>query len=149
MLAGERYPQIHLGENDVESDGIGLSFLARHLVTLDFPKRTMYLKRTSVWPLECEGGITEKALQFLKDLRDMGQLPGWTKGERGQVGIQRPTNGRPENYPVSRTFSTTKKGDRSQYHYTVVQLAKDGGWKLERAWRTDEKDRTVETYAVP
>jgi hypothetical protein len=30
---------------------LGLSFLARHLVTLDFPKRTMYLKRVSVGPL--------------------------------------------------------------------------------------------------
>lgn len=30
---------------------IGLSFLARHLVTFDFPKRTMYLKQTSIGPL--------------------------------------------------------------------------------------------------
>jgi hypothetical protein len=29
---------------------IGLRFLARHLVTLNFPKRTMYLKQTSVGP---------------------------------------------------------------------------------------------------
>jgi aspartyl protease len=32
-------------------NNIGLRFLARHLVTLDFPQRTMYLKRTSVGPL--------------------------------------------------------------------------------------------------
>ncbi len=30
---------------------IGLSFLARHLVTFDFPDRTMYLKQTSIGPL--------------------------------------------------------------------------------------------------
>ena len=30
---------------------IGLGFLARHLVTLDFPNQTMYLKQTSVGPL--------------------------------------------------------------------------------------------------
>jgi len=30
---------------------IGLQFLARHLVTFNFPKRVMYLKRTSVGPL--------------------------------------------------------------------------------------------------
>ena len=32
-------------------NAIGLRFLARHLVTFDFPKRTMYLKRVSVGPL--------------------------------------------------------------------------------------------------
>jgi hypothetical protein len=30
---------------------LGLRFLARHLVTLDFPGRTMYLKQTSIGPL--------------------------------------------------------------------------------------------------
>jgi hypothetical protein len=30
---------------------IGLRFLARHLVTFDFPNRTMYLKQTSIGPL--------------------------------------------------------------------------------------------------
>lgn len=30
---------------------LGLRFLARHLVTLDFPKQTLYLKQTSVYPL--------------------------------------------------------------------------------------------------
>ena len=35
----------------MESDGIGLRFLARHLVTLDFPKHTMYLQRQSIGPL--------------------------------------------------------------------------------------------------
>ena len=34
---------------------IGLRFLARHLVTLNFPKRMMYLKRVSAGPLADEG----------------------------------------------------------------------------------------------
>ena len=33
---------------------LGLRFLARHLVTFDFPKRTMYLKQTSIGPLSLE-----------------------------------------------------------------------------------------------
>lgn len=33
---------------------LGLSFLARHLVTLNFPQKTMYLKQTSVGPLKGE-----------------------------------------------------------------------------------------------
>ncbi len=51
MFGGETYPFVSMREQDVESDGIGLRFLARHLVTLDFPKRAMYLQRQSIGPL--------------------------------------------------------------------------------------------------
>jgi NPCBM/NEW2 domain len=54
-FAGEKYPLVLLDCNDVESDGIGLRFLARHLVTLDFPDHTMYLRRQSVGPLPLPG----------------------------------------------------------------------------------------------
>ena len=47
IFGGEIYHQISLRVQDVESDGIGLNFLARHLVTLDFPKQTLYLRQTS------------------------------------------------------------------------------------------------------
>ncbi len=46
---------------------IGLQFLARHLVTFNFPKRMMYLKRTSVGPLLDEGGSTNAAPSIGRD----------------------------------------------------------------------------------
>ncbi|MBU6400252.1 MAG: aspartyl protease family protein [Verrucomicrobia bacterium] len=54
-VGGESYSAIGLGEIGVAGPMhragvkgvIGLHFLARHLVTLDFPKRTLYLKRTT------------------------------------------------------------------------------------------------------
>jgi hypothetical protein len=51
MFGGEKYPFVSVHRADVESDGIGIHFLARHLVTLDFPQRTMYLLRQSAGPL--------------------------------------------------------------------------------------------------
>ncbi len=48
---GEQYPLVSVERQDVESDGIGLRFLARHLVTLDFPNHTLYLQRQSIGPL--------------------------------------------------------------------------------------------------
>ncbi len=51
FFGGEKYPFLSLRQQKVESDGIGLRFLARHLVTLDFPKRMMYLQRQSTGPL--------------------------------------------------------------------------------------------------
>ena len=50
VFAGETYPDLHITGNN-EDNTIGLRFLARHLVTFDFPKRKMYLKRVSVGPL--------------------------------------------------------------------------------------------------
>ena len=35
----------------IQINSLGLRFLARHLVTFDFPNETMYLKRTSIGPL--------------------------------------------------------------------------------------------------
>lgn len=51
MFDGEKYPLFDLGVEDVESDGIGIDFLARHLVTLDFPNHTLYLRSQSIGPL--------------------------------------------------------------------------------------------------
>ncbi len=51
LFDGTQYPAISLGAANVEADGIGIRFLAGHLVTLDFPKRNLYLKLQSVTPL--------------------------------------------------------------------------------------------------
>ncbi|MGH7950509.1 MAG: aspartyl protease family protein [Limisphaerales bacterium] len=48
---GETYTNIAVGHGE-NANIIGLKFLARHLVTLGFPQRTMYLKQTSVGPLK-------------------------------------------------------------------------------------------------
>jgi len=50
VFGGETYPDLRLWESS-GGNTIGLRFLARHLVTLNFPKRIMYLKRTSIGPL--------------------------------------------------------------------------------------------------
>ena len=51
LFDGTQYPALSLGVANVESDGIGIRFLARHLVTLDFPRRKLYLKLQSLPPL--------------------------------------------------------------------------------------------------
>jgi len=48
---GERYSNIQVAPVGHENV-LGLRFLARHLVTLDFPNQKMYLKQTSVAPLK-------------------------------------------------------------------------------------------------
>lgn len=51
MFGGEKYPSVAVQMKNVESDGIGLRLLSRNLVTFDFPKHTLYLRRQSARPL--------------------------------------------------------------------------------------------------
>jgi hypothetical protein len=92
VWGGVTYPDIWLDrldakamvrdETNIRYNGIGLHFLARHLVTLDFPKRTLYLKRTGRLPLvdkdaERRYRATGKsAWIFLHHLKKKSQLPG-------------------------------------------------------------------------
>ena len=59
---GNIYSNITIGKAPSDSPSwIGLRFLARHLVTLNFPKGVIYLKRTSIGPLIKENtNATEK-----------------------------------------------------------------------------------------
>jgi hypothetical protein len=141
-FGGETYPQVSLRVEDVESDGLGLAFLARHLVTLDFPKQTLYLKRTSIGPLADEG--VGAAMNFLKNLKEKGRLPGWSKDENGNA-----IGANIDFAFTSATVEVLKDDDSSIYHYQVTRASEEGPWKLQKAWRTDQTGRTLEEYPVP
>lgn len=134
---------------------IGLRFLARHLVTLDFPQRSLYLKQTSSGPLEgdrfVETQATAKAAadsaeDFLQGLKRAGRLLGWTKDEKG-------TSHATlrfcyfQAYPIAATFDI-QKNPSAVYHYALRQEAKDAPWVLQKAWQTDENGRVIETFDI-
>jgi hypothetical protein len=87
FLDGDSYPDLYLSESGFGFNGIGLHFLARHLVTFDFPRRTMYLKRTSVGPLV--DGDNDSAVNFLTILKPKNQSPAWSKDDNGQPPISK------------------------------------------------------------
>jgi hypothetical protein len=78
-------------------------------------------------------------LEFLHQLKAEGQLPGWAKDEHGTMSM-------PESNGNSVTFTIIKKTESSLYHYTVSRTSKDGPWKLQKAWRTDQNGHTIEEY---
>jgi len=142
MFGGEKYPFVSLQEQDFPSDAIALRFLARHLVTLDFPGHTLYLKRTGIRPLADENTAT--AVNYLKDLKRKGRLPGWSMDENDKP------NGVKMNFASnSATVEARKNDDTSVYHYQVARASEEGPWKLQKAWRTDQTGRTLEKYPVP
>ena len=140
VLGEETYPEMDLSEIG-DSNGIGLSFLARHLVTFDFPNRTMYLKRTSEGPLKPE--CFEAARGCLQNLLNKGRLPGWSKDSSGEF-----VTAQCDPSLTCFIIKMRKNGDISNYYYEVVQAGKRSRWKLQKAWRTDESNRTIEQYPV-
>ncbi|MGO8766967.1 MAG: hypothetical protein ACLQSR_17760 [Limisphaerales bacterium] len=104
LWAGNTYTNLVILEG--RPNLIGLMFMARHLVTFDFPRRVMYLKQTSVGPLVDEN--LDAAKGFLHNLKEKGQLLGWSKDAKGEVSVE----------PASNAFIFTirRDGDSFIYH---------------------------------
>jgi hypothetical protein len=150
LFEGEKYALVSLDENNVESDGIGLRFLARHLVTLDFPKQTMYLKRACDLPPDYDNTLLKSVWKTLIAMAKQGQLPGFSKQEHGTM-VKYDFD--PAAYPYvdySVTLDTRKMGDSSTiFSYLFSHKSKDGPWKLQKVWRTDQSGHRIEEYNSP
>jgi len=161
VLGGETYPEAVLKKTDeksilrndagIEINGIGLHLLSRDLVTLDFPNQTMYLKRTSTFPLvereveaECNR-VANSASKVLYSLKRKGRLPGWSIKDK----VAGKTMDFHVQLPDSSTCDVVKVGDSTIYHYQQNRTSKNSPWKLEKAWRTDKNSHTIEEYPVP
>jgi hypothetical protein len=138
VLDGDSYPDIYLSKSGWGFNGIGLHFLGRHLVTFDFPTRTMYLKRTSVGPLVDEDSVA--AVNFLRNLKLKGQLPGWSKNDQGRIYVETPL--------FSGTVDAIKDGGQYTYHFAVVRASKEADWELQRAWQTDASGQIKAEYPI-
>lgn len=155
QLGGEIYPEVWLAKGkpwetgEPEHNGIGIHFLARHLVTLDFPRHTLYLKRTSIGPLHLDTQEVKaegkSAATLLRSLKKSGHLPGWSKDDKSVA--------KSASFSCSSTltgsFTVRKIGDSSVYHFQVIRASEDSPWKLQKAWRADQNNHTVEEYPVP
>ena len=130
---GGNYTNLIVGN---ESDLLGLRFLARHLVSLDFSNRTLYLKQTSAGPLFDEKA--DAALKFLANLHQKSSLPGWWAEDERPLYL--------EASPDAQTYDFRKSGGSQTTHYRVTRASNNHPWKLEKAWRTDGNDRTSEEY---
>jgi hypothetical protein len=131
-------------------NALGLSFLARHLVTLDFPNRMMYLKQTRTGPLA--GDILNEitlskhraTLEAYQTLKEKNQLPGLSINDNGAVYFEANSGFGPDSV----VFTVQKNGDSSAYHYIVGRASKESPWKLQKAWRSEENDHMIEEYPV-
>ncbi len=155
QLGGEIYPEVWLDRGkpwetgEPEHNGIGILFLSRHLVTLDFPKRTMYLKRTSIGPLHLDTqevkAVAKSAAPLLRSLKKSGHLPGWSKDDK----LVAKSASFSCNSALTGSFTGRKIGDSSIYHFQVIRASEDSPWKLQKAWRTDQDGKIIEEFPVP
>ena len=159
-LGGEMYHDLELGglaktnlDDQSRLNTIGIHVLSENLVTLDFPERAMYLKRTSDRPLmdkkteAAARSAGQSAAEFSHSLKIKGQLPGWAKNDVPEEGTAHWTHDAKGLDLV--TLDEQKKGGSSVYHYTFTRPARSSPWKLEKAWLTDQGDKTIEEFPVP
>ena len=159
-LGGEIYHDLDLVglqksqlDNHTRFNTIGLHLLSQNLVTFDFPERTMYLKRTSDWPLldkesqTATDSVGNSAGEFSHNLRVKGQLPGWTTNDVPGDAVAHWTH-QTDGLDLV-TLDEQKRGESSVYHYTFMRASRSSPWKLEKAWLTDQGDKMIEEFPVP
>jgi hypothetical protein len=130
---------------------IGLGFLARHLVTFDFPSNKIYLKQISAGPLDSKEqesapeSARRSALRILCELRDARQLPGWPSGKADPIFFDE----KEEDESRIMICALWMRHDSARYNYRLERTSKDERWKLKKAWQTNQSGRMVEEYPVP
>ena len=96
---------------------------------------------------------TRKALGFLSGLAQRGQLPYFSRNDRGVLGfdLKPPLVSATGPYYWSQEFHVILQGSPPRHvHYVVVQIYSDGGLQLHKAWRSDGADKILEeTPLVP
>lgn len=145
ILGGETYsdvrlrkhPQKDVPDDDVERNGIGLSFMARHLVTFDFPHQMLYLKPTTTGRLL--GEEMEKFVQMFKKDVERARLPGMPNVSDYDYTVETTKN--------SATINVHPQYNQCTYHYEFAHPAGKKAWRLKKAWRTDAENH-VKEYPV-
>jgi hypothetical protein len=93
---------------------------------------------------------TLSAGDFLLGLHRQSLLPGDSKDMHGEIHSVTDPYPFPNEvtYPFTRMFYVSIIGETFTNNYTVLRLAKDSPWQLQRAWRTDSQGHTVEEWPV-
>ena len=109
IFAGKIYT--HLTFNEwyspwPDGDLIGLPFLARNLVTFNFPKRVMYLKQETSAPRLQDDFPLVEAMNYMNSLSDKGLLPGLSTNDAASGDC--PDAPKQSHFPITLTFSLTK-----------------------------------------
>lgn len=108
-LDGHEYSDLYMAESPAHIPNIiGLAFMARNLVTLNLPKRVMYLKQVTSGSAILGGLLTLEARTFLEGLAEKGQLPGCPASNDDIDWV--PETEDTERYPASRTLKYQTSG---------------------------------------
>ena len=92
--------------------------------------------------------FTQQAINALAELKVAGQLPGVTKGTKGELQSGSLPIGDKVVYPVPLELRLTTTPGNAQFGYVFVKKNKKAGWVLVRAWRF-LPDGKVEDLTIP
>ena len=124
---------------------LGLRFLARHLVTFDFPHHTLYLQRQSAVPPPTDRYLAKDALLKSLVIRD-GKLP---VNINASLNAELKTESLPWRFRwFGGTMAVKMDGEADVWHYTVRRHLWHGPWQVKRAWQTGPDGKTVADFKI-
>ncbi|MDB6040695.1 MAG: hypothetical protein JWM99_4536 [Verrucomicrobiales bacterium] len=146
---GEKYLDLIIASPG-NTEALGLRFLARHMVTLDFPGHALYLKRTdNVSTDEVGNARGESArmsgLKFLLSRARKAQLPGWPVNDEEPIYFREKSS--LDSQMVS--FRFREADSFSLMSYEISRTVEDTAWRLLKAWKVYENGRTNEVLVIP
>jgi hypothetical protein len=148
-FGGKTYPLFSLCAENVESDGLGIGFLARHLVTLDFPNHTLYLQRQSIGP---RPGPKRDEHKPIPD-----REPEVTAHLRAVLQARMDGTAQADDYTASawqrlqsrqKEFQTFKKYVGDMVSLTLVERSRAFGWRRSYRYRIEFTRATVLAHFV-
>jgi hypothetical protein len=143
---GQTYTNIIVTEAGKDGNVLGLRFLARHLVTFDFPDRVMYLQRETAGPLPNDL-ILHNDAQMNSLIFTGDQLPADAQARLNAVLDKRSL---PLRFRLfGGTITVKKDGDATSFHYTVFRKSRHDPWQIKKAWCTDQYGQTIKNYTIP
>ena len=125
---------------------LGLRFLARHLVTFDFPNRMLYLQRQLAGPLPADRFLAQDAKLNSLVMRN-GKLP---REINAKLNAELKTAALPWWFRCFGGKLDIKiDGNPGVSHYRVKRHFWHGPWMLTRAWQTGPDGKKVAEFKFP
>ena len=85
---------------------------------------------------------------FLENLHTNGLLPGVSKDLKGLFGANVDCYITPEGGSTQEVVFFTHGRPRQDYYYVVGRASSNSAWHIDKAWHTNEPDKTVTEYPV-
>ncbi|HEY3854814.1 MAG TPA: hypothetical protein VGO67_10510 [Verrucomicrobiae bacterium] len=119
--------------------------------TNGIPPKNLRLRLRTYISAQPGGSVWIEGLDFLHQLSKEGLLPGLAKDDDVSPYydlFDMAEQSKAFGHWLTETIQMQKNDDPEMYHYTVHRASREGPWKLQRAWRSDQSGNLIKELPV-